>query len=224
VYLPREGQQLPDEPRRLGLLLTGARGVDSWAGGVVTDNMDFFDLKGVVENLLYGLHIEGSNYTRSTHPSLHPGRSARLSIGDTVIGDFGELHPLVSKTFGLTAAPVLVGEFDLDALLDKMNPNTELIDLPTTPPVLQDISLVVNDETPAANVEAVIIKAGGKLLKSVTLFDVYRGDPIPAGHKSLAYNLVYQTDDKTLKDEEVASVHKKIVKAAERELGAKLRA
>ena len=72
--------------------------------------------------------------------------------------------------------------------------------------------------------EAVIVKAGGNLLKSVTLFDVYRGDPIPAGQKSLAYNLVYQTDDKTLKDEEVASVHKKIVKAAERELGAKLRA
>ena len=131
---------------------------------------------------------------------------------------------MVSKTFGLTSAPVLVGEFDLDKLLDKVNPNTELVDLPTTPPVLQDIALVVNDETPAANVEAVIVKAGGKLLMSVTLFDVYRGDPIPAGQKSLAYNLVYQTDDKTLKDEEVASVHKKIVKAAERELGAKLRA
>ena len=83
---------------------------------------------------------------------------------------------------------------------------------------------MVNDETPAANVQAVIVKAGGNLLKSVTLFDVYRGDPIPAGQKSLAYNLVYQTDDKTLKDEEVASVHKKIVKAVERELGAKLRA
>ncbi|MBA3871865.1 MAG: phenylalanine--tRNA ligase subunit beta [Anaerolineae bacterium] len=224
VYLPHEGQQLPDEPRRLGLLLTGARGVNNWAGGAPTDNMDFFDLKGVVENLLDGLHIEEASYTRSTHASLHPGRSAQLSIGSTVIGDFGELHPLVSKTFGLTSAPMLVGEFDLDKLLDKVNPNTELVDLPTTPPVLQDIALVVNDETPAATVEAVIIKAGGNLLKSVTLFDVYRGDPIPAGQKSLAYNLVYQTDDKTLKDEEVASVHKKIVKAVERELGAKLRA
>ncbi len=224
VYLPRVGEQLPDEPRRLGLLLTGARGVNGWAGGAPSDNMDFFDLKGVVERLLEGLHIEGANYARSTHPSLHPGRSAQLSLGHSRIGDFGELHPLVSKSFGLTASPVLVGEFDLDKLLDKVNPTNELIPLPTTPPVLQDIALVVNDETPAANVEAVIIKAGGNLLKSVTLFDVYHGDPIPAGQKSLAYNLVYQTDDKTLKDEEVASVHKKIVRATERELGAKLRA
>lgn len=224
VYLPREGQQLPDEPRRLGVLLTGARGVNGWAGGSPTDNMDFFDLKGVIESLLDDLHVEGASYARSQHASLHPGRSAQLSIGDKVIGDFGELHPLVGKTFGFTAAPVLVGEFDLDGLLDKVNPNNELVPLPTTPPVLQDIALVVNEETAAATVEAVIVKAGGNLLKGVTLFDVYRGDPIPAGHKSLAYNLVYQTDDKTLKDEEVASVHKKIVKAAERELGAKLRA
>jgi len=224
VYLPREGQQLPDEPRRLGLLLTGTRGVNNWSGGAVTDNMDFFDLKGVVEGLVSGLHINGASYARSTHASLHPGRSAQLSINGKVVGDFGELHPLVAKTFGLTAAPVLVGEFDLDALLDSVNANNELVPLPTTPPVLQDIALVVNEETTAASVEAVIVKAGGKLLKGVTLFDVYRGDPIPEGHKSLAYNLVYQTDDKTLKDEEVASVHKKIVKAAERELGAKLRA
>ncbi len=224
VYLPREGQQLPDEPRRLGLLLTGARGVNTWAGGAVTDNLGFFDLKGVVEGLLDGLHVEGASYARSNHASLHPGRSAQLSVGGKVIGEFGELHPLVSKTFGLTAAPVLVAEFDLDALLDVVNPTNELVPLPTTPPVLQDIALVVNEETAASSVEAVIVKAGGNLLKGVTLFDVYRGDPIPVGQKSLAYNLVYQTDEKTLKDEEVASVHKKIVKAAERELGAKLRA
>lgn len=224
VYLPHEGQTLPDEPRRLGLLLTGVRGVNNWVGGAPTDNMDFFDIKGAVEGLLSGLHITGESYSRSQHASLHPGRSAQLSINGKAIGDFGELHPLVAKTFGLSAAPVLVGEFDLDALLDVLNPNNELVPLPTTPPVLQDIALVVNEETSAAAVEAVIVKAGGKLLKGVSLFDVYRGDPIPEGQKSLAYNLVYQTDDKTLKDEEVASVHKKIVKAVERELGAKLRA
>jgi phenylalanyl-tRNA synthetase beta chain len=83
---------------------------------------------------------------------------------------------------------------------------------------------VVTNQTPAADVEAVIVKAGGDLLKEVRLFDVYVGDPIPAGHKSLAYNLVYQTDEKTLTDKEVAKVHQKIVKAAEHQLGAKLRA
>jgi phenylalanyl-tRNA synthetase beta chain len=90
--------------------------------------------------------------------------------------------------------------------------------------VLQDIALVVPEATPAEKIEKVIVKAGGKLLRQVILFDVYRGDQIPAGQKSLAYNLVYQAEDRTLKDEEVASIHKKIVKACERELGAKLRA
>src|SRR5690606_30243540 len=121
-------------------------------------------------------------------------------------------------------APILLAEFDLEALLGVVEPNYGVKPLPTTPPVLQDIALVVNDETPAAAVEAVIVKAGGNLPKGVSLFDVYRGDPIPAGHKSLAYSLVYQADDRTLTDKEVASVHQRIVKAAERELGAKLRA
>ncbi len=83
---------------------------------------------------------------------------------------------------------------------------------------------MVKADIPAAEVEAVIWKAGGDLLKGVRLFDVYAGDPIPAGHRSLAYNLTYQTDEKTLTDKEVASVHKRIVKATERELGAQLRA
>lgn len=224
VYLPRAGETLPDEPRRLGLLLTGPRRVQGWAGGESGEAMDFYDLKGVVEGLLNGLHVSGATYARSTHASLHPGRSAQVSAKGKALGDFGELHPLVARSFGLEGAPVLVGEFDLDALLDVVQPNNDVKPLPTTPPVLQDIALVVNETTPAAAVEAVIVQAGGKLLKGVTLFDVYRGDPIPDGHKSLAYSLVYQTDEKTLKDEEVASVHKRIVKAVERELGAKLRA
>ncbi|MBZ0283782.1 MAG: phenylalanine--tRNA ligase subunit beta [Anaerolineae bacterium] len=224
VYFLRDDDPLPDEPRRLGVLLTGARRAASWINDESGDNADFFDLKGVVEGLLDGLHIEGATYARSTHPSLHPGRSAQLNLNGKKVGDFGELHPLVAEMFELTAAPVLVGEFDLDALLEQVEPNFGTQALPTTPPVLQDIALVVNDETPAAAVEAVIVKAGGNLLKGVRLFDVYRGDPIPAGQKSLAYSLVYQADDRTLTDKEVASVHQKIVKTAERELGAKLRA
>jgi phenylalanyl-tRNA synthetase beta chain len=119
---------------------------------------------------------------------------------------------------------MLAAEFDLDALLDEVENNHPVKPLPTTPPVFQDIALVVNADTSAAAVEAVIVKAGGNLLKGVRLFDVYQGDPIPAGQKSLAYNLTYQADDRTLTDKEVAGVHQKIVKAAERELGAKLRA
>jgi phenylalanyl-tRNA synthetase beta chain len=224
VYFKREDNPLPDEPRRLGILMTGPRQETDWTGSAITENVDYFDLKGVVEGLLKGLHIHDVTYSRAEHPTFHPGRSAALSVGGRYVGTFGELHPLVAQTFDLIVAPILLAEFDLEALLGVVEPNYGVKPLPTTPPVLQDIALVVNDETPAAAVEAVIVKAGGNLLKGVSLFDVYRGDPIPAGHKSLAYSLVYQADDRTLTDKEVASVHQRIVKAAERELGAKLRA
>jgi phenylalanyl-tRNA synthetase beta chain len=224
VYFKRAGQALPDEPRRLGILLTGPRHVPGWTGDAGGAHVDYFDLKGIIEGLLDGLHLNGASYSRSTHPSLHPGRSALLKIGQTEVGSFGELHPLVAQAFELTGAPVFVAELDLDTLLDAMSARHPVGALPTTPPVLQDIALVVNEETLAAAVESVIVKAGGGLLKGISLFDVYRGDPIPAGHKSLAYNLVYQADDRTLTDDEVAKVHQKIVKAAERDLGAKLRA
>lgn len=224
VYFKREGQLLPDEPRRLGILITGPRRVPNWLKDDASGSVDYYDLKGIVEELLDGLHVNGASYTRSTHPSFHPGRSALLSVKGVEIGTLGELHPLVARAFELTNAPVLAAEFDLDALLDLVEDRHAVKPLPITPPVLQDIALIISEETPAAAVEAVIVQAGGDLLKGVRLFDVYRGEPIPAGQKSLAYNLVYQTDERTLKDEEVARVHKRIVKAVERELGAKLRA
>lgn len=223
VYFLREGENLPDEPRRLGILLTGMRRAGNWLNDEPRATVDFFDLKGVVEGLVDGLHIGGASYGRSEHASLHPGRSAKVVINGKKVGDFGELHPLVARAFELTDAPVLVAEFDLDALLGKVEPNYKAEALVTTPPVYQDIALVVNAETDAAAVEAVIVKAGGDLLKGVRLFDVYRGDPIPEGHKSLAYSLTYQADDRTLTDKEVASVHQKIVKACEKTLDAKLR-
>ncbi len=223
VYFQRRPGALPDEPRRLGILMTGPRRVADWASGLAADNVDFFDLKGVVEGLLDGLHIAEASFSRAAHPSFHPGRSALLTVGGVDIGAFGEIHPQVAQTFELTAAPLLAAEFDLDALLAAMPDRHETQPLLNTPPVYQDIALVVSQETPAAAVQAAIIKAGGKLLRSVRLFDVYQGGSVPEGHKSLAYNLVYQAEDRTLTDAEVAKVHQKIVKACERELGAKLR-
>lgn len=224
VYFKREDDPLPDEPRRLGIVMTGPRDEIDWTGAGDTSNVDFFDLKGVIEGLLSGLHIIGASYSRLEHDTYHPGRSALLSVNGVSIGVFGELHPLVARAFELMGAPVLAAELDLDALLDLVQELHQVEPLPVTPPVLQDIALVVPESTPAGDVEAVIWQAGKPLLKDVRLFDVYRGDPIPAGHKSLAYNLVYQTDERTLTDAEVAKAHQKIVKATERELGAQLRA
>ncbi|MBK8022254.1 MAG: phenylalanine--tRNA ligase subunit beta [Chloroflexi bacterium] len=225
IYLPVKGELLPDEPRRLAILLTGARAKTAWQEGTAQPPaMDFYDLKGVVEGLLHGLHIAGASYSPSGHSTLHPGRSASVQLDGMTLGAFGELHPQVAERFELTGAPVLVGEFDLEALLDASNAQFPVQPLPTTPPVLQDIALVVNDTTTAAQVEAAIRKGGGKMLKDVRLFDVYTGDPIPAGHKSLAFALTYQDDERTLTDKDVAPVHAKIVRVCERELDAKLRA
>ncbi len=223
VYLVHDGQTLPHEPRHLGLLLTGTRRPIPWANDDPAGQVDFYDLKGVVEGLLDGLHIAGARYTRAQHSSFHPGRSAQLSIGETLIGTFGELHPLVTQAFDLGGTPVFAAEFDLDTLLGFINPLYSVKPLPNTPPVYQDIALVVRQDLPAAEVEAVIVQAGGAMLKAARLFDVYQGEPIPAGYKSLAYALTYQMDDQTLTDKDVAGVHKKIVKAAEARLGATLR-
>jgi phenylalanyl-tRNA synthetase beta chain len=223
VYLKRKAS-LPDEPRKLGILLTGTRlPLDDWSDPV-DHVMDFFDMKGVVEGLIAGLHIPGASYQRSDHTTLHPGRSAALAVGGEIVGHFGELHPRVAKAFELdTTTPVMLGEFDLHALL-RASTTHKVTPLAVTPPVLQDIALVVDADTPAAEIERVIRDAGGELLRDVRLFDIYTGEQIPAGKKSIAYSLTYQKEGETLTDKRVAKVHKKIVKAAKKKLGADLRA
>lgn len=225
IYLPVEGELLPDEPRRLGILMTGARTHSGWQHGTQTPpTMDFYDLKGVVEGMLHGLHVPGVSYVPGAHTTFHPGRAAQVLVNGTSVGTFGELHPLVAERFEFSGVPVLAAEFDLEALSAAADTTFPVKPLPQTPPVLQDIALVVNDTVTAAQVEVTIRKAGGSLLKEVRLFDVYTGEPIPAGHKSLAFALTYQDDERTLSDKDVAPVHAKIVKVCERDLGAKLRA
>ena len=222
VYLACAGQPLPAEPRRLGILLTGQRATATWQTSAPAA-FDFFDLKGVIEGLLDGLHLHGATVRQAQVSGYHPGRCAELVLNGAVVGVFGELHPQVAAAFDLEAAPVLAADLDLDALLAEATDLYAVQALSSMPPVLQDIALVVDEAKTHAEVEAVIRKAGGTLLKDVRLFDIYRGDPVPAGKKSMAFSLTYQTDDRTLTDKEVAKVHEKIVKLSERELGAALR-
>jgi phenylalanyl-tRNA synthetase beta chain len=222
VYIGREGDALPDEPRRLGLLMTGERRtLDDWQNPDTTP-IDFFDMKGLVEGMLAGLGITAYTVTRSGHTTFHPGRSAALMLDNHIVGNFGELHPRVAGNFGLGGHAVMVAEFDLEAILAHVEA-MQVVPLPLTPPVLQDIALVVNAETPNSEIVAVLKAAGGEMLREVRLFDIYQGEQIPEGKKSVAYRLVYQDDTQTLTDKQVAKVHKKIVKAADARLGAKLR-
>ena len=222
VYLGA-GDLLPEEPLRLGILLTGPRIPSWWDGDGSTGEMDFFDLKGVVESLLHALHISDFTIENGTHSSLHPGRSANLLVAGERIGSFGEIHPEVAARFKLTEAKVIYGEFGVEPLIQHHKRLHEIEALPTTPAVLEDIALLVNASTPASEVEAVIRQAGGRLLKNALLFDVYTGDQIPPGKKSLAYALTYQDDKRTLTDKNAAKIRKKIIGAARHRLNAELR-
>jgi phenylalanyl-tRNA synthetase beta chain len=208
--------------------MTGPRGVPQWQDKTEPGLMDFFDLKGVIQAALRDLRIDGDvRYEPIEHPSFHPGRAAELVIQGCMVGELGEIHPLVRQAYGLGLdlnRPVLGAEFDLERLLASIVTLRDIKPVPLHPAVYQDIALIVDAAIPAAEVHAAIMEAGGELLEEARLFDMYQGDPIPAGKKSLAYNLTYRAPDRTLKDDEVAKVHARIAKAAEKRLGAVLRA
>jgi phenylalanyl-tRNA synthetase beta chain len=212
VYLPRAGEKLPDEPRRLALVLHGRRQEEFWAEpGAPRPPLDFFDLKGIVEGLAGDLHLAEVSYQRSQVPTVHPGKGADLLVADKAVGWFGELHPLVARAFELQGRTVLVGEFDLESLRAALPPSRTLYRaVPTVPTARRDVAVIVAEDVPAARVAGEIRAAGAPLLCDVRLFDLYRGESIPAGTKSLAYALAYQAEDRTLTEKEIDKVHKKI--------------
>jgi phenylalanyl-tRNA synthetase beta chain len=212
VYLGKEGQKLPDEPRRLALLLTGRRQPEFWGDGAGTPAtpLDFFDIKGVVEALAADLHLSDVSFRPASAAYLHPGRSAVLTVGGKPLGAFGQLHPRYADKVGLGGRLVLAGEFDLEALFSVLPPRHAYVPVPRFPAALRDVAVIVEEGVTAERVAAEIRAAGGDLLRDVRLFDLYRGESIPAGTKSLAYALTYQAEDRTLTDKEVDRAHQKI--------------
>jgi phenylalanyl-tRNA synthetase beta chain len=222
VFLLEPGAELPEEPRRLSIAMTGPRDERHWLA-TEGPGIDFFDLKGVVEALLARLHIRGAVYEPAEHPTYQPGRTARLLVGDVEIGMLGEIHPAVRDAFDLPDCRLVAAELDLEALLGQVPAAWYVEPISPYPAVLQDLAVVVDEEVPAATVQDLIAKAGGFLLKEVRLFDVYRGEPVAAGKKSLAYALTFQAPDKTLRDAIVAKQVQRIVVELQGELGAELR-
>ncbi|HEV8259138.1 MAG TPA: phenylalanine--tRNA ligase subunit beta, partial [Burkholderiales bacterium] len=221
VFEPRD-KDLPDESRRLALVMSGARDLTAW-DRQDSAPMDFFDMKGRIELLMGGLRYLDVTYAPTdTVNYLHPGKAAQVLVNGQAVGTFGELHPLVKAKYELGAAPVLVADLDLAALRSAA-PAYGIEPVPEFPPVLEDIAVIVDESVPAARVEGLIRQTGGATLSAVRLFDVFRGEQIGAGKKSLAYSLTYQAPAKTLTDAEAAAIRNKIVKRLEQEVGAKLR-
>ncbi len=220
------GQDLPDELQRLSILLVGPRGLPTWQPSDSTP-LDFYDLKGILSGLLEGLRLPEVHYEPWEHPSFHPGKSARILSGGKQVGVFGDLHPQVRERYDwpvtYKAWQILAADLDLDGILSLMPELYETEAVPEFPPVLEDLALVVDESMPAERVAGLIRQTGGKVLREVRLFDVYRGEKIGAGRKSLAYSLTYQAADKTLSDQDVAGIRTRILRRLEQELGAKLR-
>ncbi|MEA3326766.1 MAG: phenylalanine--tRNA ligase subunit beta [Chloroflexota bacterium] len=222
VFLPIEGQRLPEERLMLSIGLTGLREKPSWKTDA-SEIMDFYDLKGIIEGMMKGLHIDDVQYKRGQHPSLHPGKMADILIGDVRVGVMGELHPLVKANFEMGEAPVFVAEIELAPLLAASRILFDVEPISTYPPVLEDLAVVVDEAVTAAEVEDVIRRGGGQYLASVQIFDIYRGKQLGGGKKSLAFSLTYLAPDRTLTDKEVLKLRKKIVYLLDQELRAKLR-
>ena len=146
-----------------------------------------------------------------------------MIVENAVIGVMGELHPLVREAFDLPEQPVCTLEFDLDTLLAAREEALRMTSLSVHPPVYEDLAVVVDETVPAVRVQDLIAQTGAPLVRSVLLFDVYRGEQLGAGRKSLAYRLIYQADDRTLTDREVAKLRGKIVRRLAQELAATLR-
>jgi len=217
---------LPDEPRRIGLVMTGPAEAASWRPQTARSDdpraLDFYDAKGAVERLLADLEIEAT-WAPGAHPSFHPGRTAEVRAGEACLGHVGELHPAVRARWGLGDRPVAVAELDLDALEAAAGRVRPFRPFSSFPPVLRDLAVVVGEEVPAAAAEAVIRGAGGALLADVRLFDLYRGPQVGAGKKSLAWSLVFQAPDKTLEGTVADGLRERIVRALGREIDAEVR-
>lgn len=211
VFYPRGEGMLPEERPKLAAAAMG-RTPGGWSGS--GREMDFFYLKGVLENLLKALKCGPAAFAAAAgEAGFHPGRSAYIEVSGARIGVIGELHPDTAERFELPEK-VAAWEVDLSLLLEASGRPLVYTPLPKFPAVERDIAVVVSEDVPAAEVEKCIWDAGGELLRSVQLFDVYRGEQVPAGCKSLAFSLVFYAGNRTLTDEEAAAA----VAAVEREL------
>ncbi|MGL4108206.1 phenylalanine--tRNA ligase subunit beta [Clostridium sp. LP20] len=210
IYLKNEDEnKLPTEKNILTIGIYG--------------DCDFLDLKGVVENVLDGLGIKKARFVReSENPTFHPGKTAAIQLRGKSAGVFGEIHPDVQEEYGLDVA-CYVAELDLDLLYEAADTKKEYTPIPKFPAATRDIAVLVDDSVLAGDIEETIRKAGGALVEKISLFDIYKGEQIEAGKKSIAYAIIYRDPKKSLTDNDVNKVHEKILKSLEHKLGAQLR-
>ena len=228
------GAGIAEERRTLGIAISGPL-ASTWSGPN-PETGDFFDVKGVVEMVANTLHIHNFRFVPTVHPTFHPGRCAQLQVKPTalpnestattpdwvVAGVLGEVHPEVAERFDIDRR-VCLAEIDLELLYSGTGDRITFERISRFPSSQRDIAVLVPDAAPAGELLACIVEAGGVLLKSAAIFDVYTGTGVPAGMKSLAFTVQFQSDSNTLTDDEVQAAHGAIVRTLHERFGAELR-
>lgn len=219
IYRAGEGS-LPEEEWRLAIAAHGHALPKAWNGE--PQPADFYWLKGVLEQLLDRLGVGTAALGEpAAAPFLHPGRTSAIRVGGQLIGLCGELHPEVQAAWDLPGR-TYVAELKFSPLVAHATALRAYAPVPRFPAVVRDLALVSGEKLPAQQILAVIRQSGGELLEEVRLFDLYRGDPVPARKRSLAYSLTYRAPDRTLTDAEVDQAHGQ-VRTALAGLGVELR-
>lgn len=222
VFFSNGPGRLPEERLRLAVLLAGVYQPRTWRSPAMEP--DFHVIKGLLQAVLETLRVDW-RLAGGGPPFLHPGRAADVLVAGHEAGWVGEVHPLVARTFGLEdlERPPAVLELDLDVVLAAAGRTPTYVDLITYPAVFQDIAVVVDEAVEAQTVIECVRMGGGRHLRNVTVFDLYRGEQVGAGKKSIALRLEFRAPDRTLTDEEVATQRAEIRDVLARETGGSLR-
>ena len=221
VFHPVDQEELPREGLRLTAVRCGRREPEGWAQDQQT--VDFFDLKGVLENLLETFRISDVVWDAGrSEPFLHPGKSCTLLSGERILGTLGEIHPKVLESYDIDT-PLYLFDLDFEALSDVSGAFGGFKPLSRFPDVYRDSAFLLDEEVSAKQVFDVLSEAKSRYVEDVILFDLYRGPGIPDGKKSLAIRVRYRSVEKTLTDEEINAVHGKMVDALGKKLGAEIR-
>jgi phenylalanyl-tRNA synthetase beta chain len=210
VFLATMGKQLPQEQLMLGGLACGHRTQESW--NQPDEDVDFFDLKGTIESLFQELLVSDVSFQANNHiPYLHPGIAAKISVKGDPVGSIGEVHPHVIDNFEISKK-IVVFEIDFGKIINYCDfMGKQAKPLPKFPAVYRDIALITGSETESQTIEREIADVDVKFLNDIRVFDIYEGENIPSGKKSLAYRMKFQAPNRSLTDEEVNKYYEKIV-------------
>ncbi len=215
VFFPRGPEEQPEEVEFLGGVLSGLREEESWAKA--RSECDFFDLKGILEGLFEGVGLSGVQFLGDSRiPFLHPGKACRIHLGEEDIGIMGEVNPGMGELLDVKEK-VFLFELNFQEIVARMTERRAFTPLPRYPAVTRDLAVVVDEPVAAGDILQALWKSSEGWIKEIRLFDLYRGNPVPPGKKSLAFRLIYQKEDRTLTDREVNDFHQTLIQVLSRE-------